>query len=205
MVRHRKLSFGYVLFEHKSRFYEYSMLGSVEATSKDTVKFIEDVVCSRIDIPSSERKVGVCVYEVWYPNVTFWHEAHGPQPKEAFQAAYNKDVHDLTTLELTDENLDSKIATKLPSSHKLSDVRTGQTLIVTFCMFVSTGQSREPLTSAQAWRRVRLLRVSGIHARLDSVFSYLRNSSGKNCRTGPWTATPFQSSEVFESTDHSES
>ena len=65
VVQHPKLSFGYVLFEHKSQFYEYSAFGSVKATSKDTAKFIEDVICSRIGSPSSKRKVRVCVYEVW--------------------------------------------------------------------------------------------------------------------------------------------
>ena len=66
VARHRKLPlFGYVCFERKSRIYEHSTFGSVEATSKDTVKFIEDVVCRRVGIPSSERKVTVRVYEVW--------------------------------------------------------------------------------------------------------------------------------------------
>ena len=61
--RYCKLSFPYVLFERKSQSYEYRTFNSVEATSKDTVKFIEDVVCSRVDL-SAKWEVEVCVYEV---------------------------------------------------------------------------------------------------------------------------------------------
>ena len=63
MIRHRKLSFSYVLFKQKSQSYEYSTFNSVKATSKDTVKFIEDVVRNRVDVPSSKWRVEVCVYE----------------------------------------------------------------------------------------------------------------------------------------------
>ena len=68
----RKLSLGYVLFEHKSQVYQYSAFNSVEATSKDTVKIIEDAIRT-----SFKREVEVCVYEVRWSNVTFWREAHG--------------------------------------------------------------------------------------------------------------------------------
>ena len=63
VVRYRKLSFNYVLFERKSRFYEYNALGSVESSSKCTVESIEGVVRSRLEIPSG-LKVEVCVYTV---------------------------------------------------------------------------------------------------------------------------------------------
>lgn len=137
------MTFDYVLYEHKSQLYEYKTFDSVEATSKDTVKIIEELVCSRIDIPSSEGKVEVCVYEVRRSNVAFWREIHTSQPKQAFQAAYNKGTRDLSTLELTDEHLCSKTATKLLSSHRLSDMSTGQALIIIFRTSLNTPKSAD--------------------------------------------------------------
>jgi len=64
VARHRKLTFSYVLFERKSQSYEYSTYNSVEATSEDTVGFIEDVVRSRIGTRYYNQEVEVCVYEV---------------------------------------------------------------------------------------------------------------------------------------------
>lgn len=67
VARYHKLSFKYWLFEVKpqlyARLYEFNTFGSVEATSKHTVGFIQDVVSK--DIGNSRGwKIEVRVYEV---------------------------------------------------------------------------------------------------------------------------------------------
>lgn len=133
MTRRREPSFEF-LFEKKYQCYECITLGSMDATSEDTVDSIKDLICERIDVPS-ERGVQVYLRERGAIQIPKYGLAvcnvHGLQSNEASYKAYGIGASTMDGLQLTGENIE------YPLSIKLSSVRKNQAFIATFCMVLS--------------------------------------------------------------------